>query len=54
MQTAIISRFSENGESYRKMMNAITGGFVYGIVILIAVLMLLHNIKIRKKVKSIE
>jgi len=36
------------------MMNAITGGFVYGIVILIAVLMLLHNIKIRKKVKSIE
>ena len=24
-------------------MNAITGGFVYGIVILIAVLMLLHN-----------
>ncbi len=36
------------------MMNAITGGFVYGIVILNVVLMLLHNIKIRKKVKSIE
>ena len=35
-------------------MNAITGGFVYGIVILTAVLMLLPNIKIRKKVKSIE
>lgn len=35
-------------------MNAITGGFVYSIVILTAVLMLLHNIKIRKKVKSIE
>lgn len=38
LQTAMISRFSENGESYRKMMNAITGGFVYGIVILIAVI----------------
>lgn len=36
------------------MMNAITGGFVYGIVILNAVLMLLYHIKIRKKVKSIE
>lgn len=54
LQTAMLSRFSENGESYRKMMNAITGRFVYGIVILNAVLMLLHNIKIRKKVKSIE
>ena len=54
LQTAMISRFSENGESYRKMMNAITGGFVYGIVILIAVIMLLHNIKIRKKVETIE
>ncbi len=47
LQTAMISRFSENGESYRKMMNAITGTFVYGIVILIAVTMLLHSRKIR-------
>ena len=54
LQTAMISRFSENGERYRKMMNAITGGFVYSIVILIAVIMLLHNIKIRKKVETIE
>ena len=54
LQTAMISHFSENGESYRKMMNAITGGFVYSIVILIAVIMLLHNIKIRKKVETIE
>ena len=36
LQTAMISRFSENGEAYRKMMNTITGGFVYGIVIVIA------------------
>lgn len=54
LQTAMISRFSENGESYRKMMNAITGGFVYVIVILIAVIMLLHSRKTRKKVEMIE
>ena len=54
LQTAMIARFSENGESYRKMMNAITGGFVYGIVILIAVIMLLHSRKTRKKVEMIE
>lgn len=54
LQTAMISRFSLNGESYRKMMNAITGGFVYGIVILIAVYMLLHSRKLKKKVESIE
>lgn len=54
LQTAMISRFSENGESYRKMMNAITGGFVYGIVILNAIIMLLCSRKTRKKVEMIE
>lgn len=54
LQTAMISRFSVNGEGYRKMMNAITGGFVYGIVILIAVYMLLHGRNLRKKVESLE
>ena len=54
LQTAMISRFSVNGEDYRKMMNAITGGFVYGIVILIAVYMLLHGRNLRKKVESLE
>ena len=54
LQTAMISRFSENGESYRKMMNAITGGFVYGIVVLIAVIMLLYNRETRKKEETIE
>ena len=54
LQTAMIS-VGENGKrNQREIMNAITGGFVFGIVILTAVLMLLHNIKIRKKVKSIE
>lgn len=36
------------------MMNMITGGCVYGIVILIAVYMLLHSRKIKRDVKSIE
>ena len=56
LQTAMISRFSENGEAYRKMMNTITGGFVYGIVIVIAIAisMLLHSKKSQKKVESIE
>ena len=44
----MLSRFSESSESYRKMMNAITGDFVYGIVISIAAIMLSHNIKIRR------
>ena len=50
LQTAMISRFSENGEDYRRMMNAITGGFVYGFVILIALSMLLRSRNLRKKV----
>lgn len=48
LQTAMISRFSENGEGYRIMMNTITGGFVYGIVIIVAVYMLLHSRKNRE------
>lgn len=54
LQAAMISRFSENGENYRRMMNAITGGFVYGIVILIGIYMLLHGRYLRKKVESVE
>ena len=52
LQTAMISHFSESGEAYRKMMNTITGGFVYGIVIVI--IMLLHSKKSQKKVESNE
>lgn len=54
LQTAMIAQFSEHDDSYRKMMNTITGGFVYGIVILIAVYMLLHSKNIGKKVEQIE
>lgn len=52
LQTAMISRFSGNGEDYRRMMNTITGSFVYGIVILIAVYMLLHTKNLRTKSAS--
>ena len=50
----MITRFSENGESYRKIKNAITGGFVYGMVILIAVIMLLYNIKHERRWKRLK
>lgn len=45
LQTAMISQFSANGEGYRKMMNTITGGFVYSIVLAIAIYMLLYSRK---------
>lgn len=51
LQTAMISQFSMNGEGYRKMMNTITGGFVYGIVLAIAIYMLLHSWQVRKEAK---
>ena len=54
LQTAMISRFSVNGEGFRRMMNAITGGFVYGVVILLAAAMLMHSRKSEKKVEMIE
>lgn len=54
LQTAMISRFSVRGEEYRRMMNAITGGFVYGIVLLIAVFMLLRARKLGRKVETVE
>lgn len=47
LQTAMISHFSDHGESYRRLMNTITGGIIYGIVIGIAVYMLIHSKKIR-------
>lgn len=54
LQTAMIARFSENGEDYRKMMNAITGTSVWIIVIVIAVYMLFHSRKLRKAVNRCE
>lgn len=54
LQTAMISHFSTHGEEYRKMMNAITGGCVYGIVIIVSMYMLVRSAKIRKKMQSNE
>lgn len=53
LQTAMISQFSTEGEDFRRMMNALTGGGVWFSVILIAVTMLLHSRKM-KEVKSID
>ena len=53
LQTAMISQFSTGEESFRRIMNAVTGGGVWCSVILIAVTMLLHSRKM-KEVKSID
>ena len=53
LQTAMISQFSTEGEAFRRMMNAITGGGVWFAVILTAVYMLLHSRKM-KEVKSVD
>ena len=45
LQTAMIAHFSTEGETFRKLMNTITGSFVYGIVILIALYMLFFGLK---------
>lgn len=54
LQTAMISRFSSDGDGYRRFMNTVTGGSVYGIVIIIAVYMLIHSRKFRKEDGSDE
>ena len=54
LQTAMISRFFENGESYRKLMNTLTGSSVYLIVIVTAVYMLIHSRKYGRQVEKHE
>lgn len=54
LQTAMIAQFSTEGENYRRMMNAITGGAVWLSVILTAVYMLYLSNKQRDEVKSDE
>ena len=53
LQTAMISQFSPGAESFRKMMNAVTGGGVWCSAILTAVTMLLRSRKM-KEVKSVD
>lgn len=50
----MIAHFSKNGDSYRKLMNTLTGGIVYFIVIVIAVYMLLHSEKSKQRVSYLE
>lgn len=45
LQTAMIAQFSQNGETYRRMMNTITGSAVYLAVILTAAYMLCRKEK---------
>ena len=51
LQTAMISRFSSHGDSYRQMMNTITGGIVYILVIMTALYMIIHS---KKGMKTYE
>lgn len=50
LQTAMIARFSSNGEDYRKMMNAITGAVVFFIVMVTVAVMAVQASKIKKEV----
>lgn len=54
LQTAMITRFSANGEDYRKLMNTLTGVFVYGAVVFIAVYMINKASIHRKRVVTGE
>ena len=54
LQTAMISRFSTDGEEYRRIMNTITGIFVYATVVVIAVFMIINASIKRKKALSGE
>ncbi len=49
LQTAMLTEFSSKGEGYRKMMNGITGGCIWVIVILIALYMIQHSRKLKKQ-----
>ena len=54
LQTAMIARFSANGEAYRKMMNAMTGGAVILIVMVTVVVMAVQSSKTEKEAELHE
>ncbi len=54
LQTAMIAEFSTDGDGFRKMMNAITGGAIWLSVILTAVYMLCRSSKLRDEVNPDE
>ncbi len=53
-RTAMIARFSPDGEEYRKRMNTITGSAVYAAVIVIAVYMLRRSKDLKRKGQNRE
>lgn len=48
LQTAMLTQFNSNGESFRRLMNALTGSAVWLTVIITAVYMLIHGKKIKQ------
>lgn len=52
LQTALIARFSEDGQTFGQTMNAVSGGVIYIMVIGAAVYMLLHARKARKEIRN--
>lgn len=48
LQTAMLTQFNSNGESFRRLMNALTGSAVWLAVIITAVYMLIHGKKIKQ------
>lgn len=54
LQTAMISRFSFEGETYRKMMNTITGAAVFAAVMVTVIVMLIRSSKSKKEVERDE
>ena len=53
LQTAMIAAFSSDSENFRKLMNTITGGFVYAGVIATAVFMLIRSKRTRRNDEQI-
>lgn len=52
LQTALIARFSEEGQTFGQTMNAISGSVIYIMVIGAAVYMLIHARKARKEIQD--
>lgn len=54
LQTAMMAQFSAEDALYRRRMNTITGSFLYGIVLCVALYMLWHSRKRKERTDSHE
>lgn len=54
LQTAMIARFSSDGEGFRQMMNAITGGGVFFLVMVTIAVMMVQSSKLKQEVEIHE